>query len=378
MTRIYFDHNATSPLRPEVKEKLISCLNLSCGNPSSVHTSGRKIKSMLDDARENVAKLINANPLEIIFTSSGVEANHLAWNAFSRPQKKILTSCIEHSCIQHAILKAENQGALVTTLNINPCGGIDEKHLEEALASKPHFVSIHHANNETGVLYPILDIAKKAKAIGAYVHSDAVQSVGKTTIDVKDLAVDYLTLSGHKLGALQGVGALFVKKGSPLASLWPGSSQERGHRAGTENVFGILSMGVAEQILSAGHTAEKKRMESLRTFFEDGLKAAITGIQITGQTRERLPNTSHIIFDDVDAESLMIACDLEGIDISTGSACSSGSMEASKVVTAMGIDPQRALGSARFSFGWNTTQEDITKALQVIPKLVKHIRHLKP
>jgi cysteine desulfurase len=374
MSRIYFDHNATSPLRPEVKEALLEFIGTAYGNPSSIHGSGRAIRAKVDEAREYVAKLIGANTLEIIFTSSGVEANHLAWNAFQMPGKKIATTTTEHSCIRGAIVKAETCGSEVHQIRIEQNGSISDESAQELLTLKPDFVSIHHANNETGCLYPISSYTKLLRGSSCYFHSDAVQTVGKADVNVNDLGVNYLSISGHKLGALQGIGALYVKKGSPLKSLWPGGSQEKGLRSGTENVVGIISMGAAAKTILAAGTQEKTRIKKLRDEFEEGMIAKTPDISVTGRDHPRIPNTSHIIFDKIDAESLLIAADLDGIDIATGSACSSGSVEPSKVVTAMGIDIERAKGAVRFSFGWSTTQDDISKALRILPKLVEQVR----
>lgn len=377
MHRLYFDHNATSPLRPEVKDALLSFIGSSHGNPSAVHGSGRTIRAKVDEARENVAKLIGANPLEIIFTSSGVEANHLAWHAFQTAGKKIATTTTEHKCIVGAVEKAEILGCNIHHIPVEADGSISDKSIQNMAAFKPDFVSIHHANNETGTLYPIGSYAKLLREHACFIHSDAVQTVGKADVNVADLGVNYLSLSGHKLGALQGIGALYVKKGSPLKSLWPGGSQEKGIRSGTENVIGIISMGVAAKtILNAGNE-EKKRVQGLRDAFEKGILEKIPDISITAQNHPRIPNTSHVIFNRVDAESLMMAADLDCLDISTGSACSSGSLEPSKVVIAMGVNRDRARGAVRFSFGWTTTQDDISKALQILPKLVEQVRKAK-
>jgi cysteine desulfurase len=374
MNRLYFDHNATSPLRPEVRDALVEFMGCEYGNPSAIHGSGRKLRAKMDEARENVAKLIGANPLEIIFTSSGVEANHLAWNAFQMSGKKIATTATEHNCIRGATTKAQVHGADVHVIPVESDGSISEKSIQDLASFKPDFFSIHHANNETGCLYPIDSYVKLLSEHSCYFHSDAVQTVGKAPVDVKSLGVHYLSISGHKLGALQGVGALYVKKGAPLKSLWPGGSQEKGVRSGTENVVGIISMGVAARtILSAGD-AEKNRIQKLRDEFEEGMLKLVPKISVSAYTHPRIPNTSHIIFDNLDAESLLIAADLDKVDISAGSACSSGSLEPSKVVLAMGVHKERARGAVRFSFGWNTTQDDISKALRILPKLVEQVR----
>ncbi len=374
MNRLYFDHNATSPPRPEVREALVEFIGTTYGNPSAIHGSGRMIRAKMDEARENIAKLIGANPLEIIFTSSGVEANHLAWHAFQTSGKRIATTTTEHNCIRGAMEKAEVCGAETHCIPVEPDGSISEKSIQELAAFKPNFVSIHHANNETGSLYPIENYVKLLSENSCYFHSDAVQTAGKADVNVKDMGVHYLSLSGHKLGALQGVGALYVKKGSPLKSLWPGGTQEKGVRSGTENVVGIISMGVAAKTILAAGNEEKKRVQKLRDEFETEMLKLIPKISVTARDHARIPNTSHIIFDGLDAESLLIAADLDKLDISAGSACSSGSLEPSKVVLAMGVHKERARGAVRFSFGWNTTQDDISKALRILPKLVEQVR----
>jgi len=377
MNRLYFDHNATSPLRPEVRDALIEFINSTYGNPSAIHGSGRGLRAKIDEARENIAKLIGANPLEIIFTSSGVEANHLAWSAFQMEGKRIATTTTEHKCITGAAEKAEICGATVHLIPVETDGSISEKSLQELSAFKPNFVSIHQANNETGCLYPIHTYTKLLAENSCYFHSDSVQTVGKAPVNVKEMGVHYLSISGHKLGALQGVGALYVKKGSPLKSLWPGGAQEKGLRSGTENVVGIISMGVAAKTILDAGDAEKKRVQKLRDEFEEGMMKLIPNISITAKNHDRIPNTSHIIFDGLNAEALLIAADLDCLDISAGSACSSGSLEPSKVVLAMGVHRDRALGAVRFSFGWNTTQDDISKALKILPKLVEQVRKAK-
>jgi cysteine desulfurase len=374
MSRIYFDHNATSPIRPEVKEALLEFLGGCCGNPSSIHGSGRTVRSKIDEARENIAKLIGANTLEIVFTSCGVESNHLAWNAFQSKGKKIATTATEHGCIRGASTKAEIDGAEVHIMEVQQDGSISPSAIEKMAAFKPNLLSIHHANNETGALYPVASLAKLVKENGGYVHTDAVQTIGKVPVNVNDLGVDYLSISGHKLGGLQGIGALYIRKKAPLKSIWPGGSQEKGIRSGTENVLGIISMGTAAKVILNQSQAEEKRIEKIRASFEEGMLNAIPDISVSAGKHPRIPNTSHIIFKNVDAESLLIAADLEGIDLSTGSACSSGSIEPSKVVLAMGIDPQTARGAVRFSFGWSTTHDDISKALRILPKLVEQVR----
>lgn len=372
--RCYLDHNATSPLRPEVCQEIKEFLGGCCGNPSSIHTTGRNVRRKLDTARENVARLIGAKPSEIIFTSGGVEANHLVWHAFQKKGKKIATTVTEHSCIRGAASRSQSLDADIHHIKVHADGSISQQELDALYAFGPDFLSMHHANNETGALYDVKTVAQTIKDQGGWVHTDAVQTVGKMPVDVKDLGVDYLTISAHKLGALQGAGAVFVKKGSPYEALWEGGPQERGRRSGTENVLGILALGKACEILSARLEETLAHYGSLTRRFEQGMKDQVSGLHITAEKHPRIKNTSHMIFEGLEAESLMIAADLEGIDFSTGSACHSGAVEPSTVITNMGYDPEVAKGAVRFSVGWSTTMDDIERALNVLPRLIEHIR----
>ncbi|MCB1198704.1 MAG: cysteine desulfurase [Deltaproteobacteria bacterium] len=376
MKRLYLDHNATSPLRPEVRQEIADFLAGNCGNPSSIHTTGRNVRRKVDTAREQVAKLIGAKPSEIVFTSGGVEANHLAWHAFEKAGKKIATTVIEHSCIRGASEMSEQCQAQVHRICIKKDGSICPSEIEKLIAFDPDFVSMHHANNETGAMYDVKAISQALKP-ECYVHTDAVQTVGKIPVNVNDLGVDYLTISAHKLGALQGMGALYVRKGSPFEPFWTGGSQERGRRSGTENVIGILSFGKACEVIAAKIERIGSQYSALRDRFEKGLSKNLDGIYITASTQPRIGNTSHIIFEGIDAESLLIAADLEGLDFSTGSACHSGAIDPSHVVLAMGFDPEIAKGAIRFSLGWSTTEEDIDQAVAILSRLVTSIREKK-
>jgi len=371
--RIYLDHNATSPLRPEVCEEIKSFLGCCDGNPSSIHTSGRDVRRRIDMARENVARLINAKPSEIIFTSGGVEANHLAWQVFQKDKKRIATTVTEHSCVLGAAEHARDQTCDVHEIQVHDNGTLTEQELEKLQEFKPDFISLHHANNETGALYDLPAILEPFKD-STQIHTDAVQTVGKIPVDVQALGVNYLTLSGHKLGALQGIGALFVRKGAPYESLWSGGSQERGRRTGTENVLGILSLGKVCEVLSQKISGTSNHYAQLRDRFEDRLQKNLTGVHITAQTHARVPNTSHMIFEGIDAQSLLVAADLEGLEFSTGAACHSGAVSASHVILSMGYHQDTAKGAARFSVGWNTTEADIDRATEIITQMVHHIR----
>lgn len=374
LKRIYLDHNATSPLRLEVAEAVQATLGAGLVNPSSVHGSGRKTRRVLDHAREAVAAFLGTSPGEIIFTSGGTEANQLAWESFVRAGTRITTSRVEHSSILGAAEAARQAGAQVTFIGVRPDGSLDASELETALGQNLSLLSFHHANNETGILYAVDEIAARAKEKETRIHTDAVQSTGKAPVDVDTLGVDYLSFSGHKLGALPGTGVLYVRKGSPLATLWEGGTQERGRRPGTENVPGAVALGVACELLRAEGDAERARLAVLRDAFEREILARVSAVEITGRTQPRLPNTSHLVFDDLDGESLMIAADLEGLDCSTGSACSSGSLTPSHVLLAMGMSETRARGSLRVSLGWSTTEEEIARAVELLPTLVAKVR----
>ncbi len=372
--RIHLDHNAGSPLRPQVRKVIEEFASNSPLNPSSIHTDGRKARKVLEESRERVAHFIGASPGEIVFTSGGTECAHLAWKHFSRSGVRAVTAAVEHHCVLDAALQAEKNGAVLYQIYCTSTGGLQEANVEEAFAKHTDFFSLHHANNETGVIYPVADLARRAKNVGAVVHTDAVQSAGKVPVNVQDLGVDYLSLSGHKLGAPTGVGALYVRKGSPFESIWLGGSQERGRRTGTENLLGIISMGAACAAILEEDPAENQRIVELRDYLEEKLKESISGMEITGQRENRLPNTSHITFDGVDGESLLIAADLAGINCSAGAACASGSLKPSHVLTAMGMPAERARGSLRLSLGWSTTAEEIDTVTKTLPKLVFQVR----
>lgn len=363
--RIYLDHNATSPLRPEVKEVMLNHMS-DAGNPNSIHGSGRKVRQALDQARESVASLVGAAVSEVIFTSGGTESNHLAWKAFQKQDKKILTSSIEHSCVLSAARLAKKNGAEVKYIKTASSG----EYVWEDIDSTFDFISLQHANNETGVVHSFEPVEKQ----GTVFHTDSVQTAGKLNMKFSDSLFDMMTLSGHKFGAPQGVGALIVRKGTAFESLWSGGPQESGRRPGTENVLGIIGLGAACDILKSCMKEEILRIEELRNQFERTLVARIPDCQITGKNQQRLPNTTHITFEGVDGQSLLIAADLEGIDCSTGSACTSGAIEPSHVLTAMGYSKNRAMGSIRFSLGWNTKEEDLAKVIEIFPRLVEQVR----
>jgi cysteine desulfurase len=372
--RIYLDHNASSPLRPEAREALASALADPFLNPSSVHAAGRRARRAIDEAREQVAALLGADPTEILFTSGGTEANHLAWNSFRRAGVRLATTAVEHPSLREAAAAARSAGADLTDLGVTRDGSLRPDDVDRLAERPPAFLSVQVANSETGALLPVGRLAGRFRALGAVVHTDAVQAVGRIGVDLAGLPVDLLSMSGHKLGAPTGVGALYVRRGTAVEALWNGGPQEKGRRPGTENVTGIAALGAVCRALAAGAEAERERIRRLRDLFERELLGRIEGMRVTAAESERLPNTSHLQFDGVDGESLLLACDLEGLEASMGSACSSGSLRPSPVLTAMGFTEAEARGSLRFSFGWSTSEEDVERAAALLPKLVAQVR----
>lgn len=374
MSQIYLDHNATSPLRPEVQEDLFSFLSNPTANPSSIHEPGRKVRQAMDQARDEVATLLGATPAEIVFTSGGTEANHLAWNSFARPSARLATTTVEHASIRGAVDKAKRLGANVTLLQVDQKGLLQEESMTNLIEKGADFLSIQYANNETGVIFPIASLVNSLKDQVETIHVDGVQAVGKIDVNVADLGVDLFSISGHKVGALAGTGALFVRQGTPLEPLWTGQHHEMGRRNGTENIAGIVALGSACRLLTKKRTEDSRRLEKLRNHFESELLRAIPGCTVTAQSENRLPNTSHVSFDGADGQTVLIAVDLEGLSCSTGSACSSGSVQPSHVLVAMGLPPKKLYSSVRFSLGWNTTEDQIAETIGVLSKVIPRIR----
>lgn len=363
--RTYLDHNATAPLRPSVREALGGVAG-HLANPTSVHTAGRGARRAVEDAREAVATLVGADPAQVVFTSGGTEANHLAWRAFQRAGFSIVTTAVEHPSVQAAAEAARRAGARVTTWSSDQRGAL----AVAPVAPGTHFVSVQHANGETGVVHPIERVAPD----GALFHVDAVQTAGRLKLSMNGSNMGMLTLSGHKLGAPAGVGALVAARPAILEPLWEGGPQEKGARPGTENVLGIVGLGAAARELLAHGAAEAARTRELRDLLETGLSERIAGCGVTGETQERLGHVSHLTFDGVDGQTLLIAADLAGIDCSYGSACASGSLEPSPVLLAMGFAKERARSAIRFSLGWSTTRAEIERVLEIFPGLVARAR----
>ena len=376
---VYLDHNATTPLDPAVIETTVAVLRGEFGNASSVHTFGQTAKSRLDVARAAVADLIGGRPQEIIFTSGGTEADNLALRGVAEAagaRRQLVASAIEHEAVLNTLKALARRGWTTTLLPVDGRGIVPPETLEAALSPETALVSIMHANNEIGTIQPIAELAAVAHAQGALFHTDAVQSIGKIPVDVERLGVDLLSLSAHKFNGPQGAGALWVRRGRRLVAATTGGGQERRRRAGTENVSAIAGLGAAARIARAKLEAGPGDIAGLRDRLEAGILAGVPGTVVNGDPARRVPNTTNISFDRVEAESLLIALDLEGVAVSTGSACSSGTLEPSHVLRAMGFPPHRTQNSIRFSLGLGNTTEQIDHVVGVMPRVVERLRAL--
>jgi cysteine desulfurase len=379
--RIYLDHNATTPPHPAVIERMSAALRDDFGNPSSVHHYGQVAKAALDEARSAVAALIGADPSEIIFTSGGTESDNVAIRGVAEAieitgRKHLIATGIEHEAVINTLKALARRGWKTTLLPVDQTGIVAPDALDAALTDDTALVSVMHANNEIGTIQPIAELARLAKARGAVFHTDAVQSAGKIPVDVKALGIDLLSLSGHKFYGPKGVGALWARRGLRLQAPMTGGKQERSRRAGTENVAGIVGLGVAAQLARATMAEDAARLAPLRDRLEDGVLGAVRGTAINGARAPRVPNTTNISFERVEAESLLIALDLAGIAVSTGSACSSGTLEPSHVLKAMGFPPHRTQNSIRFSLGAANTGADVDRVIAVLPGMVEKLRSL--
>jgi cysteine desulfurase len=377
-TRIYLDHNATTPPAPEVVEAMTRALREEFGNASSIHACGQRAKAALDDARTEVARLIGAEPGDIVFTAGGTEADNLAirgvLDAAGPTLRRLVVTAIEHEAVINTARALARRGHAVTILPVDRNGAVEPSALDQALGDDVALVSVMAANNETGVVQPVADLARLARARGALCHTDAVQAVAKIPVDVAALGVDLLSLAAHKFGGPKGVGALWIRRGTALSGVMTGGRQERNRRAGTENVPSIVGCGVAARLARARLAQEGERTGALRDRLEAGILAAVPGTVVNGAGAPRVPNTTNIAFEKVEAESLLIALDLEGIAVSTGSACSSGTLEPSHVLRAMGLPHGRVQSSIRFSLGWTTTPDEVERVLTVLPNIVQRLR----
>ncbi|MEW6615852.1 MAG: cysteine desulfurase NifS [Thermodesulfobacteriota bacterium] len=382
MKKIYMDHNATTPLHPEALDAMLPFLKDNFGNPSSIHWAGRGVRKYIDEAREKVANLLNTDPSEIAFTGGGSESDNLAIKGAAYALKKegnhIITTKVEHPAVLNTCEYLEKAGYKLTYLPVDHEGMIDLDELKDSIISKTVLISIMYANNETGTLLPIKEVGEIAADIGILFHTDAVQAVGKIPMDLKDLKIDLLSLSGHKLYGPKGIGCLYVKKGTSLVPLIHGGHQEGGMRAGTENIPGIVGLGKACEIASRDMGFQVKRITKLRDRLYEGIIDKLDYIKLNGHPVKRIPNTLNVSFEFIEGESLLLNLDLEGVAVSSGSACTSGSLKPSHVLTAMGLTPEIAQGSLRFSLGRNNTEEDVEYVLDVLPEIVNRLRSMSP
>jgi len=379
--RIYLDHNATTPLDPLVADRVAQAMRDVWGNASSVHHFGQQAKAALDEARGAVSALIGGDASEIVFTAGGTESDNLAIRGAAEAiepsgRKHLVTSAIEHEAVLNTMKALARRGWRVTIVPVDASGIVSIDRLRDAITDDTALVSVMHANNEIGTIQPIADVAALAHERGALFHTDAVQSAGKIAIDVRALGVDLLTIAGHKFYGPKGTGALWMKRGVRLVPPVTGGKQERNRRAGTENVPALVGLGAAADVARKKMADEAPRLSALRDRLEAGVLANVPGTERNGAASPRVPNTTNISIDRVEAESMLIGLDLAGIAVSSGSACSSGSLEPSHVLKAMGLPHARTLGSIRFSLGAANTQADIDRVIDALPPIVEKLRSL--
>jgi len=380
--KVYFDHNATTPVLPEVVEFIQPFFSELFGNPSSLHWAGREVRKYFDDAREQVAGMIGAKPEDIIFTGCGSESDNHAVKgvAFSKRSRgnHIITTTVEHPAVLNTCRQLETMGYEVTYLPVDQEGRVEPDDVRKAIRKETILVTVMYANNETGNVMPIREIGAIARERDIIFHSDMVQAMGKVDIDVESLNVDLASFAGHKVYAPKGIGVLFIKEGLEIDNLIHGGHQEGGRRAGTENVIGAVAFGKACEIISYEMDRERGRIEGLRQSLLDGIRERIDHVRFNGHLTERLPNTLNLSFEFAEAESLLIALDLHGIAVSSGSACSSGSSEPSHVLRAMNIPAETCQSAIRFSLGRSNTEDDIGYTLSVLPDIVARFRAMSP
>jgi cysteine desulfurase len=382
MRRIYLDHAATTPTRPEVVKAMLPYFTDTFGNPSSIYSYGQEAKGAIEEARTKVAELIGARSEEIVFTSGGTEADNFALKgiAYANEHKgnHIITTSIEHHAVLEVCKFLGRRDFTITYLPVDKYGLVDPQDVRKAITDKTILISVMHANNETGTIEPVEEIGEIARKAGIYFHSDAVQTVGHIPVNVAELKVDLLSISAHKLHGPKGAGALYVRKGTKLVSLMHGGEQEKRHRAGTENVPAIVGLGKAVELAGQEMGKEAERLAQLRDKLIKGLGKKIDHIRLNGHPARRLPNNVNVSVDFVEGESMLLSLDLEGICASTGSACSSASLEPSHVLLALGLSPEQAHGSLRFTLGRENTEEDVERVLEVLPGIVAKLRAMSP
>ena len=379
MRRVYLDNNATTPVLPEVLEAMRPYFSERFGNASSIHHHGQETRAAVERARESLAALLGCRPSEVVFTSGGTEGDNLAISGLTRAGDHVVSSTIEHHAVLNSCKHLETMGCEVTYIPVDGRGLVDPDDVRRALRPNTRLITIMMANNETGVLQPVEEIGKIAAEADVYFHTDAVQAAGKVPIEVKRLGCDLLSISGHKLHAPQGVGAIYVGKGTVLQPMFYGGSHERSRRAGTENVPGIIGLGKAAELArEALERGDLARMSAMRDRIEQAILSEVDATGVNGEGAPRVPNTTNIHFDYIEGEALVIALDLKGLAVSTGAACSSGAIEPSHVLTAMGLPPEIARASLRFSLGKQNTPDDIQFALDLVPQTVARLRELSP
>jgi len=379
MKRVYLDNNATTPVLPEVLAAMQPFFGEHFGNASSIHRHGQETRAAVERAREAVASLLGCRPAEIVFTSGGTEADNLALFGVMNPGDHLITSTIEHHAVLHSAKRLEKNGCSVTHIPVDGSCQVNPDDVRRALQPHTKLISIMMANNETGVLQPLEEIGRIAAEADVYFHTDAVQAAGKVAVDVERIGCDLLSISGHKMNAPQGVGVLYVRKGTALQPLLYGGSHERSRRAGTENVPGIVGLGKAAELAQADlQSGRIAQIAAMRDRLQQTLLSTIESAGINGTDAPRVPNTSNLYFDYIEGEALTIALDLKGMAVSTGAACASGAVEPSHVLTAMGLGGERAHSSIRFSLGKLNTDEDVDFAVAVVAEAVARLRELSP
>ncbi|MBV9183669.1 MAG: cysteine desulfurase [Acidobacteria bacterium] len=379
MRRVYLDNNATTPVLPEVFEAMRPYFLEDFGNASSIHHHGQNTRAAVERSRESVAQLLGCRPAEVVFTAGGTEADNLAIFGLVDSGDHVVTSRIEHHAVLNSCKRLEEQGIELTYLPVDRSGLVDPDDIRRALRQNTKLVTIMTANNETGVIQSIDQIGRVCREADVYFHTDAVQAAGKVPIDVENIGCDLLSISGHKMHAPQGIGALYVRKGTSLRPILFGGSHERSRRAGTENVPGIVGLGKAAELARTGFTSGDDRgLAVLRDRLETAILERIESAGVNGSGVPRIPNTSNVYFDYIEGEALVIALDLKGLSVSTGAACSSGAVEPSHVLTALGLEAERARASLRFSLGKQNTVADVEFAIELVPLLVEKLRELSP
>jgi cysteine desulfurase len=375
---IYMDYNATAPVHPEVLEAFLPFYRESFGNPSSIHMAGRRARGAIEEAREKVARFLGCEPVEVVFTSSGTEADNMAVKGIASALRgkgnHIITTPVEHPAVLNTMLHLEQEGYDITRLDVDSEGMPDPAQLEAEITDRTILISVMHANNETGTILPVNEIGAVAARHRVLFHCDAVQAAGKIPMNFREMNTGLLAVSGHKMGAPQGIGALVVRQGVKLHPLIHGGSQERNRRAGTENVAGIVALGRACELARDSLSSESARIGALRDRLEQGIISSIPDVRVNGHRALRLPNTSNISFAGCEADSLLANLDLAGIAVSSGAACSSGTLRTSHVLSAMGIEPALARGSLRFSLGRENSAADPDQLLGVLPGIVERLR----